>query len=320
MTKRPDTNESVRLSLELLRHIPRVGWTTAADLHRKLAAAGIERDLRSVQRQLDALCKFMDIERDTRSKPYGYRWLTNSKGLALPHLTPSESLLLRLAEEHLRNLLPARLMKSMDDFFLQARRNLGTGDNTTLEREWLAKVRTVSTTQPLLPPKIVPEVFATVSEALYGNLWLHLEYINAGGKAVKADVMPLGLVQQGPRMYLVCRFQGYDDTRHLALHRFKSATASTLRFDRPKDFDLKQYDNDGKFGFGEGARVKLSFTIKPEIGKHLLETPLSTDQTVKVQKDGSLRITATVVESLMLTQWLRGFGDDVSRTKKKGLP
>ena len=77
----------------------------------------------------------------------------------MPHLTPQESLLLQLAEEHLKNLLPARLMQSMDGFFAQARRNLGDdsqGHNVRLAREWPRKVRVVATSQPLLPPSIAP--------------------------------------------------------------------------------------------------------------------------------------------------------------------
>ena len=311
MPKRPDSQETVQLALELLRRIPRHGKVTASELQQSLQQSGIVRDVRSIQRQLEALCKQFDIECDDRSKPYGYRWLPASKGMALPHMSPQESLLLTLAEEHLRNLLPARLMKSMDVFFSQARRNLGNGEQTALEREWPRKVRMVATSQPLLPPRILPEVFEAVSEALYGNRWLNVEYANAAGKHTKAEVMPLGLVQQGPRLYLVCRFKGFDDNRNLALHRIESAAASTLIFQRPKDFDLKQYDEDGQFGFGNGIRVRLSFTIDGNAGAQLRETPLSADQTIKDLGDGSLRVTATVVDSAMLTWWLNSFGEDV---------
>ena len=317
MPKRPDTNESVLLALELLRRIPRNGKVTADQLHKQLQEAGIKRDLRSIQRQLKALSDHFDIERDDRSKPHGYRWLPNADALALPHLTPQESLLLRLAEEHLRYQLPARLMKSMDGFFAQARRNLGEADNAKLEREWPGKVRVVATSQPLLPPTVRPEVFETVSEALYANLWLHVDYVNASDNRVKAEVMSLGLAQQGPRLYLICRFKGYDDDRALALHRIQSAVASTLDFKRPKDFDLKRYDDEGRFGFGSGKRVRLSFSISPGYGKHLLETPLSTDQTAKEQQDGSLRISATVVDSAMLTWWINGFGKEMWDVRKQ---
>ncbi|MBS0392410.1 MAG: WYL domain-containing protein [Proteobacteria bacterium] len=318
MAKRSDTYETVVLAVELLRRIPRGKKVTAKELHGQLKDAGLERDLRTIQRQLEMLSEQFDIERDDRSKPYGYRWLEQAKALAVPNLTPQESLLLQLAQEHLKHLLPPRLMKSMDGFFSQAKRNLGMESSARLEREWPGKVRVVATSQPLLPPKIAPGVFETVSEALYGNHWLQLDYKNAGGKRKQVDVMPLGLAQQGPRLYLVCRFRGYDNERSLALHRILAAEMSTLTFDRPKDFDLKRYDDDGRFGFGEGERVRLSFCIERSAGLHLLESPLSTDQTVVEREDGRLEITATVVDSAMLEWWLRGFGGavcDVLRSK-----
>ena len=175
----------------------------------------------------------------------------------------------------------------------------------------------VATSQPLLPPKILPEVFETVSESLYANRWLHVEYANAAGKRSKADVMPLGLAQQGPGLYLVCRFQGYHDDRSLALHRIQTAAMSTLDFHRPKDFDLKRYDDEGRFRFGNGERIRLSFSIGHDSGRHLLDMPLSTDQKEKEQADGSLRITATVVDSLLLEQWLRGFGEEVWSVRRR---
>jgi len=308
MAKRSDTLETVLLAVELLRRIPRGRKVTASELHRQLVDAGIDRDLRTIQRQLEMLSKHFEIERDDRSKPYGYRWLEQAKALAVPSLTPLESLLLHLAEEHLKNLLPARLIKSMEGFFSQAKRNLGPDSSSRLEREWPGKVRVVATNQPLLPPKIVPGVFEAVSEALYSNRWLHLDYRNSGGKRNRVEVMPLGLVQQGPRLYLVCRYWGYDNERNLALHRILSAEVSTFAFDRPKEFDLKKYDDDGRFGFGEGERIRLTFRIDRDAALHLLETPLSSDQQVVEFNDEQLEITATVVDSAMLKWWLRGFG------------
>lgn len=316
MAKRSDTLETVKLAVELLRRIPRGRKVTASELHEQLKHAGIERELRTVQRQLEMLSEHFEIERDDRSKPYGYRWLEQAKALAMPNLTPQESLLLKLAEEHLKHLLPPRLMKSMDAFFSQARRNLSPESSARLEREWPGKVRVVATSQPLLPPKIVPGVFDAVSEGLYGNHWLHIEYKNAGGKRTSADVMPLGLVQQGSRLYLVCRYQGFDNERNLALHRIAAAEVSTLTFERPTTFDLKRYDDDGRFGFGEGEKVRLGFRIERSAGLHLMESPLSTDQRVVERNDGNLEVTATVVDSAMLDRWLRGFGDAVANVKK----
>jgi hypothetical protein len=92
------------------------------------------------------------------------------------------------------------------------------------------------------------------------------------------------------------------------MHRILSAEMSTLSFERPKDFDLQKYDDDGRFGFGNGKRVKLRFQIKKGVGRQLLESPLSTDQTAK-DMDDWLEISATVVDTLQLQWWVNGFGD-----------
>jgi len=318
MAKRSDTMETVAIALELLQRIPPRAMVTAEDLCRQLQAAGIDRDLRTIQRQLTALTERFDIERIDRNKPYRYRWKEKARGFSLPGLGPQESLILALAEQQLKQLLPAKLMKSMEGFFAQARRNLDPTSRAVREREWLRKVRVVSTTQSLLPPKLKPGVFEAASDALYGNRWLSIDYINSTGGRTSSDIMPLGLAQQGPRMYLVCRFRGYDDNRILALNRIQSAKTTTLTFDRPKDFDLEKYDADSKFGYGEGEKIKLSFVIDKEVGFHITESPLSSDQVVR-DLGKAYRITATVVQSLLLEQWLRGFGGSVRSIRRRRL-
>ena len=316
MPKRPSAQQTLALSLELLRRIPRHGGVTASELHTQLQSAGFEREPRTIQRLLKMLCDHGDIERDDTAKPYRYGAREGGKGFSAQSLSPQESLLLTLAEQQLRSLLPARLMKSMNGFFAQARSQLGNESPPQREREWLDKVRVVSASQPLLPPRIKPGVFEQVSHALYGNQWLNIDYQNADGKRKIAKVMPLGLAQQGPSMYLVCRFDGYDNERCLALHRFISAQASSLTFERPKDFNLKQFDDDGRFGYGDGTKIRLSFRVTKAAGLHIVECPLSVDQQV-VELDDAYEITATVVESDMLDRWLLSFGNAISAIQQK---
>ena len=315
MPKRPDTHESVLLALELLKRIPRHGKISAPQLHAQLNEAGLARELRTIQRQLEMLSRHFDIERDERDKPYGYKWKERATGLSVPSLSPQESLLLMLAEQHLKNLLPASLTKSMDGFFAQARSTLDQYGDARKERAWLSKVRVVSTTQPLLPPKVRPGVFDAISNALYENRRLEVDYTNAGGKSATSDIMPLGLAQQGPRLYLVCRFKGFDNERSLAVHRIQAARMSAFKFEYPKEFDLKKYDDDGRFGFGEGKRIRLVFQIEKGAGLQLLESPLAIDQTVK-DLGKTYEISATVTETAQLEWWLRGFGDQVSKLRR----
>lgn len=320
LPSRQGTLETTILAVELLRRIPRGRKITAKALQMQLHDAGIRRDLRSIQRQLELLSQHFEIERDQRSKPYGYCWKAAAPGFALANLSPQESLLLHLAQRQLQQLLPARLMQSMAHFFVQAERTLNdvsTPHRTELERQWPEKVRVVASSQPLLAPTIAPGVFEAVSNALYTNQWLEVIYRNAAGHAKTSKVMPLGLAQQGPCLYLVCRFDGYDNERSLALHRIQHAHVSTLNFERPAAFNLQHYDEDGRFGFGEGQRVRLCFQIQQSAGFFLQETPLAHDQQLRTVDAEWLEVTATVVDSAMLQWWLRGFGSAVRNVKKQ---
>ncbi len=317
MPRRPENLETLHLSLELLKRIPRQRKIDSRELQTQLKAAGYDRDMRTIQRLLESLCLHFDIERDDTSRPYGYRWKEAARSLSLPGLTEQESLLMLLAEQNLRQQLPVSLMKAMQGFFDQARRNLAPGQTSASAkraREWMSKVRFVSTTLPMIPPKISPDVFEQVSLALYNNCWLDITYINAQRKRTKAKIMPLGLAQQGVRMFMPCRFEGYDDTRNLALHRIQAAKCSTLSFQRPADFDLQTYDDNGRFAFGHGGKIAIHLWVNAELAFLLDESPLSSDQTLTRSIDqpgGGAQIKATITNSAMLVWWLRSQGNSV---------
>ena len=324
MSRRPDNLQTLHLCLELLKRIPRQRKISSRELQLQLKEAGFERDMRTIQRQLEALCEQFDIEKDDSSRPYGYRWKETAQGLSLPGLTEQESLLMMLAEQNLRHQLPVALMKSMQGFFDQARRNLSlsqSGVTATRAREWMSKVRVVGTTLPMLAPKIKPEVFEQVSQALYNNRWLEISYTNALGKQTKTRVMPLGLAQQGVRMFMPCQFEGYDDIRNLALHRIQSAQSTSQPFQRPADFDLQAYDDKGRFAFGQGNQLSIRLWLKDELAVLLAESPLAADQQIKPAPKGQAgcQLKATVTESSLLVWWLRSQGTGVKVLAPKSL-
>lgn len=304
---RPNNHETLLMTLAMLDMVPKVGKISAPEIHQRLREMGFDRDLRSIQRQLELLSTQFAIERDDSGRPYGYKWKAEAKGISIPGLTLHESLLLNMAEKYLRNLLPSSLKQAMDGFFSQARFNLSPSTNDRLERRWMDKVRVVSTSVPLLPPDIKKGVLETVSQALFHETWLELDYSNVKGERHKHRVMPLGLAQQGARLVLVVRFEGYENERSLALSRVHAAVDTQLPFPRVKDFDLAKYDDEGRFGFGYGKIIQLKFRIEKQIGMFLTESRLSNDQTV-VDLGDLLEFTASVVESEHLVWWLRGFG------------
>ncbi|MBU2737690.1 helix-turn-helix transcriptional regulator [Acidithiobacillus concretivorus] len=297
--------ETALLLLEILRRIPRKRFITAKQIKTSLDAAGFERDLRSVQRYLDTISQHFDIECDTRSKPYGYRWPVHARGFTLPLLSPAEALLVHLAESELHDILPADLLRDLNPLLEHAQQQIDCEPEAQPVRQWIRKVRRIPTTLPLLPAKIAPNILETVSNALYREQKLYLHYHNVHGEQKEATVWPLGLAQQGNRLYLVCRYEGYDNERILALPRIEKAELLPQQFIYPKDFDLARYDGEGRFAFGEGKKVRISFTIEKAAGWHLTESRLSEDQEIEVQGDW-LQVRATVTDSMLLHTWLAG--------------
>ena len=317
--KRSGNINGAILFIRILSRLSTHRKRTAKDILESLRADGEHVELRTIQRALKDLTEsdYFPIDCDSTSLPFGYRLKTHSPGFRVGTLSPYEALLLQLAREQLRYQLPDRLVNSMAGLFEDAsyhiRRNLQKPETT-----WLKKVRVVSTTQPLMTPAINKGVFKDISEALYDNRLLEVWYHNKEKVKKHKRIKPIALVQQGVRLYLVCQFEGYDNYRHLALHRIEKTAVLMDTFDYPKDFDLMKYDADGHFGFGEGKKVRLTLTVANSLADDLDETPLAKDQHIDFGETESV-VTCTIVDSRMLDWWIASYGETIRSVKKESL-
>src|SRR3546814_12421424 len=57
----------------------------------------------------------------------------------------------------------------------------------------------------------------------------------------------------------------------------------------------------------DSAHIKLALNVSQHVYEHLVERPLSDDQTLVRRDDGRCDITATVLEPVVLRWWLLGF-------------
>lgn len=321
MAKRSSSSEQLKFALDIIRRIPKHTYKSAQDIHQEMLNAGWNKSERTIQRTLNELVGEFNILRDERSKPFGYRWHPDAKGFSVAELSHQESLMLRLSEEYLEGLLPPQLLKSMKGFFEHSRNRLldPTDKAAALEKQWLKKVLMISERQPLIPPDIDKDVFESITEALYQNRIIELAYENAGGKVSNVEVIPLGLVQQGCRFYIVCRYYDSDKEYSLAVHRIKSARSTSFKFDPPKDFNLQKYADDGRLSFGVGVKVKAQFVVSKNAGLHLRESPLSHDQQITDLEDGTIKVTASVVDSILLDKFVYSFGKSLKSYEKSSI-
>lgn len=301
--------DTALLLIAVLERIPRRRYIDAASLHQKLEHDGFQISRRQLQRHLKTLSDTFPLECDTRSKPYGYRWAEGAEILTLPHLTPAQALLLTLASGSLTQLLPAHERHLLRPLAQSAQQQLKREGVSKPHAEWLGKIARIPECLPLRPPHLSEAILDTLSEALFHERKLLLGYRNSQGEDKTATVAPLGLVQRGQRLYLVCRFDGYDNQRILALPRIHRAELGEP-FHYPDDFDLKRYIEQGHFGILRGDKVRLSFTLPKPLAAHLLESPLSDDQTVEPQGE-RYRIQATLNDTELLRRWLNAWGEDL---------
>ena len=316
--------EEAILIVEVLKRIPRNRKISINELKNSLADEGYDISVRTLQRYLKAISEneYFGIDCDQRERPYGYRRSAIDSGMSDVTLSASESLLLRLAQEQMRYQMPKKLTESLSYLFNAANDVL---DETRLtvknekELSWLKKVAVVPTGLPQLAPEIKPRIFDAISDALFRNVKLDILYLD---EKKKHRVSPLGLVQQGSRLYLVCQFDGYDNVRHLALHRMKSAKVAEMPSERPKSFSLKNYINERHFNFTNGEKVRWQVEFTSEVtARNLEETPFNKTQKLTKLKDGHYLLDVIIEDSIWLDGWVAAFKDiaGIVKTSKERL-
>ena len=349
MPRKSSTLDEAVMLIQILTRIPKGRLITAQQLKQELDAAGIPIRIRTLQRYLKTMAStdVFGIDCDMRSRPYGYKQSTAGGTLLSQQMSVHECLLLRLAQEHMRFMIPTCLLlrlaqehmrfmipttlsKSLSPLFDMASQKF----NETLsaaprnEKAWLKKIAVVGSSLPMMPPKISRTIFEAVSEALFRELKLEIEYDSASGKQVKSLITPLGLVQQDVRLYLVCMFDRYENVRHLALHRLTKARVTDFQAERPKDFSLDSYVNSCHFNYsdGSGRKVELSFRFTNAVtALNLNETPFNRTQRLEKLPDGSFHLSVILTDSPLIDGWIAVWKDkagisELTRTPVMGTP
>lgn len=305
--------ETLPRQWQMLRMIPRHPHkVTARNLHEKLVAENFNITKRTVERDLLSLSEMFPLVSDERDRPYGWSWSKDAPLFNLPGLSQTEALTLAMVEQHLNGLLPSSTLQQLQPYFDAAKQHLDNIPQSKHTRSWLNKVRTVSPSQPLLPPQIKPKVQQTVFEALLTDHQLEINYIKRGKKtAVAYRIHPAAIVQRDHVSYLYCRFADYEDLRILALHRIQSAKMLEEPSNIPADFSIDEMIESGQFGFCSNGLITLEAILYKGMVDILSETPLSSDQTLTELEDAAVRLVATVPDTLQLKWWILGLGDSI---------
>ncbi|OEE56310.1 hypothetical protein A146_04045 [Vibrio splendidus FF-500] len=225
------TTEQLSLVFELYRRIPQGRKVTAKQLQAELADAGMYRGIRSVQRNLDVIVEYFDVDKDTRSKPFGY-----SRGMySQPTLSARELVLLQLAKATLSQQLPPSLEYAIDFAFsllrAQPRSHTGMHPPQGDTRKAHALI------DELNAPDLLGEFFEPISVALVHQKQITLTL--KSGEQIE-QVSPVGITTTASELYLVYQntLNDYDDLPLTCIAKLK---VLTFYFDYPSNFHLQQY-------------------------------------------------------------------------------
>lgn len=310
----PDTRQTLYRQWLMLRHLPRAPTRiTAGELVARLATEGFSVSKRSVERDLQALGDVFPVTCDDRSKPYGWSWARDAPNFSLPGMTPTQALVLMMANEHLQGLLPAALLEELQPLVDQAKQTLDIRGQETGLSEWPKSVAVIQSGPSLAPPDVRPEVLREIHSAMVERCRIAMDYAARGQSSTKShEVDPVGLLQRGGVTYLAGIPSGSQDLRLFALHRVQAAGRLPQRARKLDAAVLEEARQMVASGFEDRGPITLTLEMEEHAASHLAECRISEDQCIKASDNaGWVLITASTRDTAQLRWWLLGYGENV---------
>lgn len=304
-------SELVIRQLEMLNLIPkgRPGIRTA-DIEILLRDNGFKISRRTIQRDLEVLSSFFPLTNDQDGREYLWFYNRDSKPVLIPSMDLNTALTLKLAQNHLQPLIPPQVRTFLAPYFPEANKVLK--NHPSRLKCWTDKTRAISLGLQQIAPQVDDSVWDVLSRCILNQELCKVSYRSQNAARAKTyHISPLAIVIRGPVTYLLAVYQGYQDIRQMAMHRFCQAESVVGEYFSPKDFDLDAYINAGNFGIlYDEVPQKLTMTVSSSIVRILQEAPLSEDQEIK-QSDAAIEVSCTLPESWDLYRWLLSHSMDV---------
>lgn len=250
-TRKPTTTEQLSLAFELYHRIPRGRKVTAQQLQLELASIGIERDIRTIQRNLDVVVHYLDVDKDTRSKPYGYSRHLNSHLV----LGPRESVILKLSKALASVTLPSSMQLAIEAAFEPIAIHQQTYPGIKSTQGGPQKVHVVLTQTATFTG--LEKQFEPIALALTYQRMMTITLTN---HSVLKHIKPLGLIFSEAQFYLVYQTPN-DEIHDIALNVVNKVKVSTFHFDYPIDFELAKYCLTSRDYSATQARSKSSESV-----------------------------------------------------------
>lgn len=299
--------DSALRQVAMLQKIPRSPRKVGlSDIRSYLFELGLKVTDRTIQRDLEKLSELFPLEVDTRSKPYGWSYMSTAK-TSMPSLHPYEALTILMANKFLSDSLPSSLSEYLFYQKQQAKAALEPYQGKNL-KSWVDKIAYMPEGFNLQKAVVNPKVIESVYEALLKEKKLCIDYRDK----LAQEIHPLGLILRSRHIYLVCTFWSFEKPVQIALDRVTKVDILEVQSESPKGFKLDEFIQNGKADLkvGQGT-IELEIKITKAASKHLIETPINDSQVISSIDDKWNMLCATVENRQDLRWWLLGFGHQV---------
>ncbi len=311
-------NDQIIRHQQILRHLPREPRSiTVSRLRDLLLDQGIDVNVRTLQRDMNSLSEvFIGIDSSRNlDNSLSWFWREDAPNLQLSGLSINQALSFYMVKQYLAPLLPSITLDELAPFFEQAEATLDAIQENNLAK-WSQKVAVVPPNQPLQPPEYDLAINKTVRLALLSEKQLDILYERGDGEIKRYQINPVGMVVRNIISYLIATKTDTSEIRMFAMHRMRNASVLSTDAMMPNNFQLKDYIDKGHMGFnmsGESDvnQVCIKLKFRQSASKHLLETPISNDQTISAIDSATNLVTATVPENEQLIWWILSFGNHV---------
>lgn len=295
---------------EMLKRIPsRPPGMTARDLAGQLSDHGFTVTKRTVERDLVDLSGQFGIACNDGQKPFGWYWLEGAR-MDFSSIELTDAVSLSLAEQLLKQMLPAPLLAALQPKFEQARKKLAALDGHPMAK-LTQKVRYIPTSLDLRPPSLRNSMMSMIQEALIHEKQIAVRYARFNDRPKDLRLNPLSLIQRGTVPYLIATAEPYTEPRIFAIHRFEKVEALGSKAKLPKAYSVDQFIEEGFMHFGPANEIKLKARLSDELATYLSETPISEDQRIDFRK-GCYQLEATVHDTWQLHFWILSQGAGIA--------
>ena len=282
-------NDTSLRYLEMLQYLPVYpAKKSLSEIRSHLSEYGHSVSDRTIQRDLRKLEGSFGLYCDDRSIPHGWCWMKDAKRVDIAAMDHAEALTLSLAKKYLSSVLPLQHSSRITGLFKRAEAFLNQTQSSDLIK-WNDKVRVVPASHEYIGPKIKGDIQQVIYEAVLREKKFSGSYQSRESQKPKKGIYnPLAIISHGVVTRVICtrELKGEADNliRYLPLHRFKSANLLEDSINIPKEFDLDEYLDKGELNYLYDKEIDLHLEFSQSAGSHLIETPFSKNQSIKIIK------------------------------------